>query len=144
MLLDTFTREQMKILGVNALSRLGVCMPYLLDYAENDCVYLFDCDDDWNGRRIAPNSELGEKIDDLRRNHNVEVYAVTHEKFEFGEVYTFLCISRYIEDFDQMLKHFRTGLYRAYAYAWNNTAEECSEFGFVLIDWVDGNLRRVG
>ena len=88
MLIDTFSRDELKTLGINLLSRLNISIPYLLDYAANGRVYFFDCDDDWNGRRIAPNSRLGEKIADLRRNHNVHVYAVTHEKFEFGEVYS--------------------------------------------------------
>lgn len=145
MLIDTFSRDELKILGINALSRLGICLPYLLDYAANDSVYLFDYADDWNGRRIDLNSELGKKIAELHRDYHVHVYAVTHEKFEFGEVYSFLCISQYIEDFDQMLRHFRTGIYRAYAYAWNKSEEERSEFGSVFIEWLDGGkLRRVG
>ena len=144
MLVDTFSRDELKTLGINILSRLNISIPYLLDYAANGRVYLFDCDDGWNGRRIAPNSELGEKITDLRRNHNVQVYAVTREKFEFGEVYTFLLISRYIEDFDQMLRRFNTGIYRAYAYAWNKTAEERSDFGSVFLEASGGNIRRVG
>lgn len=139
-----FTKYELKILCINALSRLEVCVPYLLDYAENRRVYLFDCDDGWNGRRIVLNSEVDEKIAELQRNHNVQVYSVTHEKFDFGEVYTFLCISRYIEDFDQMLKRFDNGIYRAYAYAWNKTSEECSEFGSVFLEVADGKLRRVG
>ena len=144
MLIDTFTREQMKILGVNALSRLGVCVPYILDYAENSRIYLFDCDHDWEGRRIAICSELAAKIAELRRVYGVQIYAVTHEKLWFGEVYTFLCISKYVEDFDRMVMPHGTSLYRAYAYAWNRSTEECSEFGSVILEPYNGKLRRVG
>lgn len=138
------SKEIQTALAGGILSKLKVNDQYVQDYDKNRQIYLFDYEDEWRGLQIAEGSELSRKISELEFDHDVKVYAVTREMTSFGEIYSFLCLSKYIADYDQMLRVVRDGLYRAYAYSWNKTAEECSEFGFVFISSHDGKIGRVG
>ena len=68
-----------------ALRELNVSTPYVLDFEANDSVYLFDRD---NIQRIAPNSELADKIREIESDRNLKIYAVTHDCLPIvGEMY---------------------------------------------------------
>lgn len=130
-----------------ALCKLNVSTPYILDFKENDNVYLFDCDHDRNNiQRIAPSSELMDKIREIEKARNVKIYAVTHDYMPYvGEMYSFLCISPYQADWCGMvnltsIKHHA----RVYAYVYNVDSPECSESCFVVLRITDGKLVRVG
>ena len=141
-----------KLFGQNevaawALRELNVSTPYVLDFEEHDSLYLFDCDRDCNNiSRIAPSSELMDKVREIEKARNVKIYAVTHDYMPYvGEMYSFLCISPYQADWDSMvkltpIKHHA----RVYAYVYNVDSPECSESGFVVLRINGGNLVRVG
>lgn len=144
------TRQKLfgqKDVAIWALCELNVSTPYILDFKENDNVYLFDCDNDRNNiQRIAPNSELMDKIREIEEARNLKIYAVTHDYMPYvGEMYSFLCISPYQADWCDMvkltpIKHHA----RVYAYVYNVDSPECSESGFVALRITDGKLVRVG
>lgn len=127
-----------------ALRELNVSTPYVLDFEANDSVYLFD---QGNVRRISPSSELMAKIREIEKERKVKIYAVTHDYlFAVGEMYSFLCISLYEEDWDGMVYSIRNhaGLVRVYAYVYNVAIPEYSESGYVLLRSEHGKLVRVG
>lgn len=132
------------------LDELGVCRPYILDFDNNNAVYLFD-----NGevRRVDPNSVLGRKLKSIEEGSNVKVYAVVHSVlFPVGDNYAFLCVSSYPEDWEYTFKRYIPALggyvcgagFLVYSYVWNTTRDECSEFGSVALNAAFGKLRRVG
>ena len=130
-----------------ALCKLNVSAPYILDFKENDNVYLFDCDHDCNNiSRIAPSSELMDKIREIEKARNVKIYAVTHDYLPYvGEMYSFLCISPYVADWCDMVKLTSIKHHaRVYAYVYNIDSPECSESGFVALRITGGKLVRVG
>lgn len=136
---------QQKEVAAWALRELNVSMPYVLDFEANDRVYLFNPRK--TPERIAPNSELADKVREIEAVRKLKIYAVTHDYLSVvGETYSFLCISPYEEDWDGMLQPIRNnaGFFRAYAYVHNVANPECSESGYVVLFPHLGKLVRVG
>lgn len=134
-----------KDVAVFVLWELNVSPRYILDFQTNDCVYLFNPGK--TPERIAPNSELADKIREIEEERKLKIYAVTHDYLPIiGETYSFLCISPYEEDWDGMLQPIRNnaGFFRAYAYVHNVANPECSESGYVVLFPHLGKLVRVG
>ncbi|MDE7107175.1 MAG: hypothetical protein K2O39_02510 [Clostridiales bacterium] len=124
------------------LDELGVCRPYILDFDNNNAVYLFD---NGEARRVDLNSVLGRKLRAIEKKSNVTVYAVIHSNIPLvGDNYAFLCVSPYPEDFAYSFKRNGNRIVVAYSYVWNTTHDELSEFGSVALNSVFGKLRRVG
>ena len=128
-----------------ALRELNVSTPYVLDFETNDSLYLFGFDDELP-RRIAPSSELMDKIREIEKARNVKIYAVTHDYLPYvGEMYSFFCISPYQADWCDMVKLTSIKHHaRVYAYVYNVDSPECSESGFVALRITGGKLVRVG
>ena len=128
-----------------ALRELNVSTPYVLDFETNDSLYLFGFDDELP-RRIAPSSELMDKIREIEKARNVKIYAVTHDYLPYvGEMYSFLCISPYQADWDGMVTLMPNKRQACvYAYVYNVDSPECSESGFVALRITGGKLVRVG
>lgn len=135
---------QQKEVAALALRELNVSMPYVFEYEAHGSVYLFDCG---NAKRIAPSSELADKVREIEAARKLKIYAVTHDFLpSVGEMYSFLCISPYKDDWDGMLQPIRNnaGFFRAYAYVHNVANPECSESGYVVLFPHLGKLVRMG
>lgn len=127
-----------------ALRELNVSTPYVLDFEAHDNVYLFGFDDELP-RRIDPSSELMDKIREIEKARNVKIYAVTHDYMPYvGEMYSFLCISPYKADWDDMVKRVGYSKFYVYAYVYNVDSPDCSESGFVVLLSNGRFLLRVG
>lgn len=121
---------------------LGISKPYILDYTCNNQVYLYE---NAEARRIDVGSELHAKIKELEQKHNGKIYAVTHDYLPIvGEMYSFLYVSPYQEDWDRILRPMGRRRFMVYAYVQNVEIDICSEFGYVLLESAFGELRRVG
>ena len=59
-----------------------------------------------------------EKINKIEEKYNCTVYAVTHDFAEFGELYNFLIVTSYKEEWSELLIGDNKTKY-AYAYVWN-------------------------
>lgn len=133
---------QPKDVAAWALRELNVSTPYVLDFEQNDRVYLFYYDD---VQYIAPGSELADKIRLIETTRHLKVYAVTHDfLLPIGEMYSFLCISKFEEDWDKMVSLVGENTFRVYAYVHNVIAPECSESGYIILRSEHGKLVRVG
>lgn len=130
-----------KEVALSAMKALDIYKPYIKKFEKDGTVTLFErfggyCIDEDN------EPELFKKIKEFEAESECIVYAVTHEMFEFGECYSFLCISKYEEEWTSMLNETKMGL--AFAYVWNKTDEWCSEFGTVAVRSFGGGIARVG
>ena len=86
-----------------------------------------------------------DKIRLIETTRHLKVYAVTHDfLLPFGEMYSFLCISKFEEDWDKMAFHIGENMFRVYAYVHNVANPECSESGYVVLFPHLGKLVRVG
>ena len=128
-----------KAKAVEMLKELNIYKPYIDGFKEENNVCYFER---YAGYWAYQDEELMKKIKQIEQRYNCLVYAVTHEYLEFGECYSLLVIPDYKEDWDYILEKAQNGYY-AYAYVWNKTDNDCSEFGTVGVESFGGGLKRV-
>ena len=134
------TKEERKEQAIKLLKRLKIYEPYIKGFKEDDNVCYFER---YAGFWAFQDKELLEKINIIEEKYNCTVYAITHDYAEFGELYNFLIIPSYKEDWDELLVGDKSTKY-AFAYVWNKTDNDCSEFGTIVINALYGGLKRVG
>ena len=134
------TREQKKELAINYLKKLDIYRPYIKGFKEEDNVCFFE---NYGGFWAYQEPELMKKIKEIEENYNCVVYAITHEYTEFGELYDFLIVTDYEEEWDNLLE--KSGNhYFAFAYVWNKDDDYYSEFGTITLSSFCGGIRRIG
>lgn len=134
------TKEQRKEYAVKLMKKLNIYKPYIEGFIEENNVCYFER---YAGFWAFQDEELLEKINTIEEKYNCTVYAITHDFAEFGELYNFLIVTSYKEEWDELLIGDNTTKY-AYAYVWNKTDNDCSEFGTIVINPLYGGLRRIG
>lgn len=133
----------MKECALNLMSIMGFSPRYYRQFGKDDKINVFDTE--LNGTVISPGSELWRRIKAVEQDSGVKVFAVTRDFFEgFGEMYSLLCVSPYEEDWDVMFRPVGHLRFRSYAYVWNLTNDDYSEFGSVYVEAYNGGIRRVG
>jgi len=125
--------------ALKMLKELDIYKPYIDGFKEENNVCYFER---FAGYWAYQDEELMKKIKQIEQRYNCLVYAVTHEYLEFGECYSLLVIPDYKEDWDYILEKAQNGYY-AYAYVWNKTDNDCSEFGTIGVESFGGGLKRV-
>jgi hypothetical protein len=130
-----------KEVAISAMKSLDIYKPYIKKFEKDGTVTLFER---FGGYYIDEYNEpeLLKKIREFEAEYGSIVYAVTHEMFEFGECYSFLCISKYEEEWEETLEDVKEGY--AFSYVWNKTDEYCSEFGTITVRSFGGGIARVG
>lgn len=130
-----------KSVAIRAMRILGLDAVTVSEFERDGKVYMFE-----NGvaKEIEEDSEVYCKIRELEKERGMLVYAVTHERFGFGECFSFLNVSKYKEDWQHEIVCFKNGIYAVQSYVWNVTNPECSESGSVIIHAVGSGIERVG
>ena len=128
-----------KEVALSAMKNLDIYKPYINKFEKDGTITLFER---FGGYYIDEDNEpeLLKKIKEFEAESECIVYAVTHEFFEFGDCYSFLCISKYEEEWAFMLNETKRGL--AFSYVWNKTDEWCSEFGTISVRSFGGGIAR--
>ena len=134
------TKEQRKEQAIKLMKKLNIYDPYIKGFKEENNVCYFER---YAGFWAFQDEELLDKINKIEEKYNCTVYAVTHDFAEFGELYNFLIVTNYKEEWDELLVGEKPTKY-AYAYVWNKTDNDCSEFGTIVINALYGGLRRIG
>ena len=134
------TKEERKEQAIKLLKKLKIYEPYIKGFKEENNVCYFER---YAGFWAFQDEELLEKINKIEEKYNCTVYAITHDYAEFGELYNFLINPSYKEDWDELLVGDKSTKY-AFAYVWNKTDNDCSEFGTIVINALYGGLKRVG
>ena len=132
-------QEQLK-LALNNMKGLNIYSPYI-DGLKRNVKTLFE---GYGGFWIQEDNgddklELIQKINEIEKEYNCVVYAVTHEYSSFGELYDFLTV---FNEQDQIEKT-NNGKACAYAYVWNKSIPEYSEFGYITLQSLGGGIARV-
>ena len=133
------TREQQKAKAFELMEKLGLPELYQRCVVGNE---------DFVGEYFAwehEYPELSVLIKNLEKINGFYVYYVTHEYAWFGECYTLLCVSKYLEDFDHTdVRETKNGDKVVWAYVENISYPERSEFGSITVrKKTDGFLVRV-
>jgi hypothetical protein len=129
-----------KEVAIKCLQELGIYKPYINKFEKDGTITLFER---FGGYYIDEDNEpeLLKKIKEFEAEYDCIVYAVTHEFFMFGECYSFLCISKYEEEWPMTLNDTKRGL--AWSYVWNKTDEWCSESGTIAVASFGGGIARI-
>lgn len=126
--------------AIECMQKLNIYKPYIKAFEKHGTITLFER---FGGYYIEENNEpeLFKKIKEFETRTGSLVYAVTHEIFEFGECYSFLCVSKYEEDWPLTIDIFVDNIY-AWSYVWNKTSEWCSEYGTIGVKSFGGGIIR--
>ena len=80
----------------------------------------------------------------IERRYKCKVYAITHEISNIGELWNFLIVPNYPEEWDDLIYKQSSNEFIAFAYVWNKSDEDCSELGSIMIRSSVGGIRRIG
>lgn len=132
-------QELKKEQAIKALQTLDIYKPYIRGFEKKGQVCFFE---NYGGFWVEQEPEIYAKMQEIEKKYNCTVYAITHEFTEFGECYDFLIITDYEEEWeDLVIKNDRD--YIAFAYVWNKTDEDCSEFGSIGVRSFGGGIKRI-
>ena len=126
--------------ALELMKKLDIYKPYIDGFKNDNLVCYFER---FAGFWDFQNKELEAKRKEIEKEYNCLVYAITHEYLEGDELYSFLLVSDYPEEWDYALQDAGHHKYYASAYVWNKSCDWCSEFGDVVIESAFGGLRRV-
>lgn len=134
------TRDIKKEKAVELMKKLDIYKPYIKGFKNEDTVCYFE---NYGGYWAYQEPGLIEKVKELEEKHNCLVYAITHEYTSIGEMYSFLIITDYEEEWDTLLEKYGNQYY-GFAYVWNKDDDDCSEFGTIALSSFGGGIRRIG
>ena len=128
--------------ALECMQKLNIYKPYIRKFEKDGTITLFER---FGGYYITDDQEpeLLKKIKEFEAETGCLVYAVTHEIFWFGECYSFLCVSKYEEDWDYSVDAYLDQLH-VWGYVWNKDQEFCSEYGTMIFKSFGGGIARVG
>ena len=125
--------------AIEIMKKMDIYKPYIKGFRESDKVCFFE---GFGGFWIDQEPELHEKVKAIEEKHKCKVYAVTHEYTEFGELYDFLIVTDYPEEWDTLV-YSQGNRHTAFAYVWNKDDDWCSEFGSVTVQSFGGGIKRI-
>ena len=145
------TREQKKQEAIKYLKAMKLDQEYIDGFTEDDTIYIFR---NYLGFDVEKDNKptLLEKIKELEENHKCLVYAITDEQTAFGHCYSLLIITNYKSEWKTLLEsgedlaiseNILGEKVLNFAYVWNETYEDCSEFGTVGINSLIGGITRI-
>lgn len=134
------TLEERKEKAIELMKRLDIYKPYINGFKNSNKVCFYE---GFGGFWAFQEPELLAKIKEVEKEHNCTVYAVTHEFTEFGEMYDFLIVTDYKEEWPDLVLKVNNTFY-AFAYCWNKDDDFCSEFGTISIKSFGGGIGRIG
>ena len=132
------TKGQKKKKSIELLRKLHIYEAYIDGFRKNDYVCYFEC---YGGYWVYQKLELEKKMQELEKEYACTVYAITHEFTEFGECYSFLLVTDYKEEWDNLI-YPEGNKYYAFAYVWNKDDDSCSEFGTIGVQSFAGGIAR--
>ena len=126
--------------AIELMKKLDIYKPYIDGFEKSGRVCFFE---NYGGFWVDQESHISGKIKELEEKYNCLVYAVTHEMTSIGEMYDFLIVSDYPEEWDDTLLPAGDGTFYAYAYVWNVDDDYYSEFGDIVIRSFGGGIKRI-
>ena len=125
--------------AIEIMKKMDIYKPYIKGFEERDQVCFFE---GFGGYWIDQEPEPYEKMKEIEEKHKCKVYAVTHEFTPFGECYSFLIVTNYPEEWDDLVIS-DGGRHTAFAYVWNKDYDWSSEFGSVMVQSFGGGIKRI-
>ena len=134
------TLEERKIKALELMKKLDIYKPYIKGFKKNNDVCFFE---GFGGFWAWQDEELQSKIKKIESKYNCLVYAITHEYTKFGEMYDFLIVTDYKEEWNALVEKANGNNFYAYSYVWNKDDEHSSDFGTIAVQSFGGGIRRI-
>lgn len=126
--------------ALELMKQLDIYQPYIDGFKDKGYVCYFER---FGGYWDFQDKELEAKRKEIEEKYNCLVYAITHEFGQDDEMYSFLLVTNFPEDWDYLLQEAGRNKYYATAYTWNKSCDWCSEMGDIVIEHAFGGIRRV-
>ena len=134
------SKENKKVEAIKRMEILGLFKPCIKAFTKYDEVQLTE---PFGGLyEFSDNEELNAKIKEFEEEYNALVYHVIHTPTQFGDLYSFLYVSDYAEEWEMDNADIKDGY--AVAYVWNKSDDWMSEIGGIAVQEKFGGLVRVG
>ena len=134
------SRENKKVEAIKRMEMFGLFKPCIKSFIKYDEVQLSE--PTGGLYEFSDNEELNAKIKEFEEDYNALVYHVIHTYTQFGELYSFLYVSDYEEEWEMDNADVKDGY--AVAYVWNKNDEWMSEMGGIAVRELFGGLVRIG
>ena len=132
------SREKKKERAITYMKELGLFKPCIRAFEKHDEVQVSE---PWGGLyEFHNNEELNSAIKEFEEKFNSLVYHVIHAYVYGMEMYSFLCVSDYEEDWEYDIPGIREGI--VFTYTWNKDVPEFSEHGSIPYRPLFGGLVR--
>ena len=95
-------REQQKEIAIECLETLDIYKPYIRKFkskAGTPCFF-----EHYAGFYVDQEPEIYHKMQELEREHNILVYALTHEITNLGETWSMLCVPSDTESIEKIVQ----------------------------------------
>ena len=134
------TKKERKAVALKIMEQLDIYKPYIKGFEKNNEVCFFER---YAGFWAWQDEDLQSKIKELEEKYNCTVYAIIHDYTGFGELYSFLIVTDYKEEWDDLICKYSANEFSAFSYVWNKSDNDLSEFGTILIQNFGGGIRRI-
>ena len=133
---NTKTQKEM---ALKLLKKLDIFQPYIDGFKENNQVCFYE---NYAGFWICQEPAAFKKMKEIEQKYGCTVYAATHEFTKFGELYSFLIVTKYKEEWTSLIKS-HGNEHSVFAYVWNQDDNFCSEFGSIVVRSLGGGIKRI-
>lgn len=131
--------ETKKAEAINRMKALDLYKPYITLFEKDNKIFMSEMTG--GVYEFDDNTELVTKVKEFEEENDALVYHVIRTMTQFGELYNFLYVSNYQEEWELDNADIKAGY--ALAYVWNKTDEWCSEFGSIGVKGKFGGIIRI-
>ena len=133
------SKELKKAEAIKRMQILGLYKPYINLFKMSDEIFLSEMTG--GVYEFHSDEDLVSKVKEFETKYNALVYHVIHTYTEFGELYNFLYVSDYEDEWELDNADITDG--HVVAYVWNKTDEWLSELGGIGVKGKLGGIVRV-
>lgn len=133
------SREIKKVEAIKRMKELGLFAPCIKAFKRDEV----QLSEPTGGLyEFSSNAELTAKVKEFENENNALVYHVIHTPTMEMDMYNFLYVSDYQEEYEQDNEDIKDGY--VFVYVWNKTIDYFSEFGSIAVQGRFGGLVRIG
>lgn len=132
------SKEIKKEEAIKRMQALDLYKDYIKAFKDKDEIFMSEMTG--GVYEFRENTELQAKVKEFEAEHNALVYHVIRTMTVFGELYNFLYVSDYNEEWKMENADIQEGY--TLAYVWNKSDEWCSEFGSIGVRGQFGGIVR--
>lgn len=138
------TREQQTTRALELMQKMDIYNPYIKAFENDETITTFEgYGGFWTTEENGAEKDLLIKIKEIENKYNCIVYAITHEIVEFGELYDLLIVQKEKNEWEYSFYDNGDKKFTVFAYVYNKSMPEFSEFGDIMVHSFGGGIRRI-